>query len=205
MTARFLPAVLLLACASCGDILPHPAPPPALYRLTALPSTGSAGPVLPVQLVVDAPTAPAALDTPRIALTTSTYSFDYFANAAWTDRAPAMLQTLIVETLENHARIRVVAKSSLELRADAVLQSDLRDFEAEYRGDGPPTIHVRLDCRLVRLPERSVIAVKEFEGSARAGANATAAIVAGFDDALHAALAAMPDWAAASLAASKAQ
>jgi len=205
MTARILLTALLLACTSCGDILPHPPPPPALYRLTPLPGSASTGPALAIQLVADAPTAPAALDTARIALTTSTYSFDYFANAAWTDRAPAMLQTLIVETLENDARIRVVARSSLELRADAVLQSDMRDFEAEYRGEGPPTVRVRFDCRLVRLPERNVIAVRQFEGSARAGANQTAAIVAGFDEALHAALAPMPDWVSASLGAPKTQ
>jgi cholesterol transport system auxiliary component len=205
MSARALLAALLLACASCGGILPPPSPPPMLYRLTPLLGTGPAAPPLAIQLVTEAPVAPAALDTARIALARSANSLDYFAGAAWTDRAPAMLQGLIVESLENYGRIRVVTRPAVDLRADAVLLSDLRDFEAEYRGEGPPELHVRLDCRLVRMPERTVIAVKSFEGRAHAAANDTPAIVAGFDEALHGALATMPDWVAANLAAPKPQ
>jgi len=201
MSARALLAILLFACVSCGSILPRPAPPPALYRLTPLAGPANAGPVLPIQLVASTPVAPAALDTERIALTNSPYRFDYFADAAWTDRAPAMLQGLIIESLENYGRFRVVTQPTSELRADAVLLAELRDFEAEYRGAGPPEIHVQLDCRLARLPQRSGLAVRRFEGRARAGANDMPAIVAAFDEAVHGALAGLPEWVAGSLAA----
>jgi cholesterol transport system auxiliary component len=192
-------AALLLTAAACGSILPKPAQPPLLFRLTPLAPATAARP-LPLQLVVDLPTAPAGIDTARIVLSRSATSIDYFADAAWTDRAPVMLQQLIVESLENAGQIRLVAAQSPELRADAVLMVDLRAFEADYEGNEPPELQFRIDCQLIKMPERSPIAVQSFAGHARAGANETAAIVVGFDDAFHAAMAPMAAWTAASLA-----
>jgi cholesterol transport system auxiliary component len=202
LTARLVAALALLAlAASCGSILPAPPPPPALYRLTPLAAgTAATGAMVPLQLVVDLPTAPAALDTTRIALARSPTTLDYFANAAWTDRPASALQTLIVESLENAGKIRVVARQSAELRADAVLMTDLRDFEAVYGGNGPPEIRVRFDCRLVKWPDRNVIAVRSFTATVPATANETAAIVAGFDDAFHQTMRALAPWAAQTLA-----
>lgn len=137
--ARLLAALALLSfVASCGGILPPPPPPPQLYRLTPLPAGAAAGAPLALQLAVDTPTAPAAFDTTRIALARSPTTLDYFANAAWTDRPGPALQMLMVESLENSGRIRVVTEQSPQLRADAVLMTDLSDFEAVYSGDGPP-------------------------------------------------------------------
>ena len=192
-------ALLLLLAASCSSILPKPAPPPALYHLAPLPEAPQAHAGIDAQLLVDVPAAPAALDTARIAVSRSAYALDYLADAAWTDRAPLMVQSLIVESLENAGEIRVVARQSPELRADAVLVVDLRRFEAEYQGAGPPEMHVQLDCRLVRMPDRIVLAVKSFDGTARATANDTPAIVAGFNDAFQATMRQLAPWAADSL------
>ncbi len=199
--ARLLAALALLSfVASCGGILPPPPPPPQLYRLTPLPAGAAAGAPLALQLAVDTPTAPAAFDTTRIALARSPTTLDYFANAAWTDRPGPALQMLMVESLENSGRIRVVTEQSPQLRADAVLMTDLSDFEAVYSGDGPPEIHIRLDCRLVKLPERSVIAVQSFTATVPATANETAAIVTGFDNSFHQIMRALVSWTAQSLA-----
>ncbi len=59
-------------------------------------------------------------------------SADYYANAAWTDRAPLMIQTLLVESLENSRRIVGVGRDPLSVRPTYVLQSELREFQAEY-------------------------------------------------------------------------
>jgi len=194
--ARLLAPVLLLVLASCGSILPAPPPAPLLYRLTPIAPETASGPPVPVQLVVAVPAAPAALDTQRIALARSSQTVDYFAGVAWTDRAPVTLQTLIVESLENGRRIRVVAAPSPVMRADVVLASDLRHFEAVYSGAGPPTVDVQLDCRLIRMPDRTVIAVKSFAATARAAANDTSAIVAAFDTAFHTVMDAIAPWTA---------
>ncbi len=196
---RLLALVLAtVALAACGGILPKPAAPPLLYRLTPLPPVEGASP-LDVQLAVDQPAAPAALDSERIALTLAPLRLDYFANAAWSDRAPAMIQSLVIESLMDAGRIRVVTRPSGEVRPDATLMIDLERFDAEYRGAEPPEIHVRLVCRIVR--ERTAIAVRTFEGTARPAHNDTPDIVAGFDTAFHAVLGELQPWTADQLAA----
>jgi cholesterol transport system auxiliary component len=202
-TARLLVVAMLLALAACGGILPKPAPPPALYRLTPLSAAGTQGRVVNAQLAVDLPAASAALDTERIALTRGPLSLDYFADAAWTDHAPALLQTLLIESLQNAGQIRVAAAQSGEFRADAVLACDLRRFEARYGGAGPPEIDVQIECRVVSMPDRGVLAVRSFEGTSRPAANDMPQIVTGFDTALHDALGALVPWAAETLSAIK--
>jgi cholesterol transport system auxiliary component len=196
-------AALALLLAACGgiDVLPKPAAAPALYRLTALDTPAPGGTPLGLTLVVDLPEAPASLDTERIALVRAPLRFDYFADAAWTDRAPAMVQSLLVETLSNAGRIRVVARPSAELSPDAELNLELDDFAADYSGGGAPEIHVRLVCRLVTA--RAVIAVRTFEGRARPAHNDTADIVVAFNEAFHSVAGEVAPWTAAELAALK--
>jgi cholesterol transport system auxiliary component len=192
--------IAALPClAGCGDILPKPQPPPRLYRLTPLASSSPGQPEFSVQLLVAVPGAPNGLDTERIALSRSPTTLDYFADAAWTDRAPLMMQTLMVESLENAGHIRVVARQSPDLRGDVLLTADLRHFEAIYNGDGAPEVRVVLDCRLVRTSDRTVIAVKRFGGTARAAENETPAIVEAFDAAFHAAMQEAAPWVATNL------
>lgn len=199
MIDRRLALVALPLLASCGSILPKPPPPPALYRLTPLPAAAPAGPPVDAQLLVTAPMAAASLDTTRIALTRGAFGFDYFADAAWTDRATAMMQALVIESVEAQGRIRVVTGGEDQIRSDAVLASVLRDFEAAYGAGETPEVRVRLDCLLVRPTDRSVLAIRSFSGTDAAAANDMTAIVAGFDAALHQALGDLPAWLAAAL------
>ncbi|MGH7087537.1 MAG: ABC-type transport auxiliary lipoprotein family protein [Stellaceae bacterium] len=196
MMRRRLILGLPLAVAACVGILPKPPPPPALYRLTPLRQTASGAP-LAAALVVEPPTAPDSLDTTRIALTRGAFGFDYFANAAWTDRATQLVQSLVIRSLE--PRIAVVSGPSGFIVPDAILVSALRRFEAAYDGATPPRAEVRLDCLLVRPVERSVMAARSFAARAPAAANDMASIIAAFDHALHAALDPMPDWIARSI------
>jgi cholesterol transport system auxiliary component len=201
--ARLLAAATVLALAGCGGILPKPPPPPALYRLTPLDAAGTPARGVNAQLAVELPTASTALDSERIALMRSPLSFDYFADAAWTDHAPEMVQSLLINSLQNAGQIRVVARASGQLREDAALSCDLRRFEARYDGDGPPQIDAELECRIVSEPDRNVLAVRRFEGTSRPSANDMPAIVEGFDAALHDALASLVPWTADTLAAAK--
>jgi len=58
-------------------------------------------------------------------------SFDYYTKTAWTDRAPLMVQTRIVDSFET-AKDVAVSRESIGLRANYLLQPDLRNFEAMY-------------------------------------------------------------------------
>lgn len=191
----------LLALGACGNILPQPAPPPSLYRLTAAHDfpPPSARPIA-AQLLIDAPAAEAALDTTRIALTRSATTLDYFADAAWTDRLSTMLQALLVQSLDNAHRFAAVGLQGGALRADVVLVTELRHFEASYASDGPPRWRVELTAKLVKLPERTIIADHAFSGDEAAARNDVPAIVDAADVAWRRVAGEIADWSATALA-----
>jgi len=174
--------------------LPSGGPPPKLYRLTPASDFPANGPPVSWQLLVDVPTSAAALDTERIALSRGPTSIDYFADAAWTDRAPLMVQGLLVQSFENSGRITAIARESLALRADYVLRTELRHFEAAYAGDGAPTAHVQIVAKLVKMPDRVIIAQRTVDTTMRARENQVPAIVDAFNDAGHQALRQIVEW-----------
>lgn len=192
LAAAFIAVALL---AGCGGLLPEP-PKRQLYRTTPAFAFAAGLPHVRAQLLVAVPTAPAALDSRRIALSRSTVSLDYFADAEWADRAPFLIQTALVEAFEKSAALAGVAPEGLGLRADFVLETALRNFEAVYDSpDGAPRVVVRLDPKLVRLPELRIIAQGSVTREARAAANSVADIVHAFDVALGEAAQQVVIWA----------
>jgi cholesterol transport system auxiliary component len=183
-------AMLLGACAllSVGE------DPPNLYTLTPKNTFDASLPQVTWQLVVETPTAAAYINTSRIALAMTPTSADYYAKSAWTDRAPLMVQTLMVESLENSRRIVGVGRDPLAVRPTYVLQTELREFQAEYFHGKPPLAHVRLVARLVRQSDRQIVASRGFERCVRAGADQVAAVVQAFDEALGGVLKGMVAW-----------
>ncbi|HEV2551346.1 MAG TPA: ABC-type transport auxiliary lipoprotein family protein [Stellaceae bacterium] len=190
---RLLLSALLVAPSGCGSLLPTGGAPPKLYTLT--PATDfPAGQAIRSQLLVDVPVSAAALDTERIALSRSAITIDYYAEAAWTDRAPLMIQSLVVQSFENSGRITAIGRESLALRADYVLRPELRHFEAEYHDAAAPSAHVAVGIKLVKMPDRTIVAQRNFEAAAPALANQMPAIVESFDKALHDAMRQIVDW-----------
>jgi len=166
----------LLGLAGCSGILPQPAPPPHLYRLTAA-TDFPAGPVAPVQLVVDLPGAEAALDTVRIALARSPTTLDYYADSAWTDRLSGMVQAAVIQSFDNAHRLAAVGAQTGALRADAVLITELRRFEAVYGAAGPPSWHIEITAKLVKASDRNLLASTSLAGQEQAAKNDMPAIV----------------------------
>ena len=101
-------------------------PPPRLYVLTPKSTFADDLPHVESQLVVELPIASEGLNTHRIALRDSPLTLDFFANARWTEGAPQMVQTLLVESFENTGKIVSVARQGVDLRADYVLKTELR-------------------------------------------------------------------------------
>jgi cholesterol transport system auxiliary component len=182
------------AGATAGCQLPGSGDPPQLFTLT--PKSNFAGdlPRADWQLAVEMPVASGGIDTSRIALARSPVTLDYFARANWTDTAPRMVQTLLVESFENTGRIVAVGRESSSLRPDYLLKVDLREFQAELRANAPPVARVRLAVRLVRLPERTVVASFAHEAQQTAGSSDIHNVVLAFDEALGAAMRRVVEW-----------
>ena len=183
LSRRLVPTVLVLALAGCSGLLGSNSP--HLYRVTPKSTYPANLPHRSLQLLIDVPLTPAGLDTSRIALTRSAVSVDYFADSEWTERAPLMVQTALLESFENSKAINAIDRESVGLRADFILKTELRHFEAVYDSpDGPPEIWVAINARLVNPTTRDIIALYSFERRERASANDMQSIVWAFDEAL---------------------
>ncbi|SMF39257.1 cholesterol transport system auxiliary component [Tistlia consotensis] len=180
--ALLLGAGSLLALAGCNSILTD-RPPPQLFRLSPKSTYPADLPTVPWQLVLEMPVADAGVNTQRIALVRSANQIEYYARANWTDRAPAMFQTMLIESFENSRRIVSVGRESLGLRADFVLKSELREFQAVYDGAGPPSVRVGLALKLVAMPRREIVAATDVERIAPAAADTLEDVVDAFDTA----------------------
>jgi len=187
-------AALVPLLAGCGGILSSP-PDRQLYRVNPTLAFPARLPHVAAQLLVATPMAPAGLDTERIALSRSPVSLNYFADVQWADRAPFLVQTALVEGFEKSAALPAVGPDNGGLRADFVLETEIRHFEAIYDSpDGLPRIAVALDAMLVHMPDRSIVAHTSVSREQSAAANAVPDIVRAFDGALGGAVEDVVTW-----------
>lgn len=185
-----------LSVGLAGCQIPGSGDPPQLYTLS--PTKGPFPANLPKvdwQLVVETPLASQGLDSARVALQRTALKIDYYARTQWTNPAPLMLQTLLIESLDNTGKIIGVSRETTQLRADYVLQTDLREFQAEYdTANGPPLAHVRIATKLVRLADRVIIGNSSFEDAQRARGGDIEQVIGAFDVALGRVLIQAVEW-----------
>lgn len=165
--------------AGCS-VIPKVNEPIPLYTLSAVSRFGQSLPKVDWQLVIGTPVASADLNSTRIALTRAPGVVEYFAKGAWADYAPILLQDKLIESFEASKAIVSVGRDAIGLKPDYVLQSDLRDFQAEYSG-AAPTAHLRLAAKLVRMPDRRIVANILTEQKVAAAGNSLPQIVDAFD------------------------
>ncbi len=189
-------ATMAFGLLGCDSLIPNLTGPPAnLYTLTPKSTFASGLPKVTWQLVVEEPVASGGLDVDRIALRASPTELKYFARARWTERAPRMVQTLLVESFENSEAIIAVGRKAIGLRSDYNLITELREFQAEYFGtDGIPTIRVRLNAKMVQQPRRAIVASRTFESSIKSEGKNIKQIIRAFDQALGKVLRHAVEW-----------
>ena len=186
-------ALLVVGLGGCAKMFTEP--PRPLYRLTA--PVGFPAPVRHVaaQLAISAPYAPAAIDTARIAMSRSPTTLDYLADGDWTDRAPRLVQTALIETFENSRAFNAVGSDSLDLRPDFIVEGDLRHFEVVYDSQaGAPVAWVQIAVKLVKVPQHTILAETLIGARQPASANTTADIVLAFDGAMAGAAKQIVTW-----------
>ncbi len=175
---------LSLAATGCVSVLPGGKEPARLFTLSPKSTFAKQLPTTDRHLNVDMPSAGLALNTPKIALRRSAFALDSYARATWIDRAPSMVQTLLVESFDNTRKIVSVTRQRSAPRADYSLVTELREFQAEYDGDGPPAVRVRINAKLVELPRRTIVAATSAERVERAKGTDLSSIINAFDEAL---------------------
>lgn len=180
---------------ACGSLLSAPKPPPPLYVLAPMMPGPMAGMRVKWQLSVALPNAQASLNTPRIALSMTPTMLDYYADAAWTDRLPLLVQDLLIESFEHSGKITGVARDTAGIAANYRLDTEMRQFEAHYdQADTAPRVVVRLEAKLASLPDRNIVDSLSVNHEAQAAKNDLNSIVTAFNEASGAALQEIVNW-----------
>jgi cholesterol transport system auxiliary component len=169
--------------AGCG-LVPDVNKPLTLYTLNPKLALKEQPAGVAWQLVVAEPAAERDIDTTRIALSRKANLIEYFADGNWSDTAPNVVQAKLIEAFEATNAIVAVGRDAAGLKPDYILQSDLRDFQAEYTEGGPPIAHIRMIAKLVQMPDRRITRTVSAEASAPASGKDVAAIVVAFEQAL---------------------
>jgi cholesterol transport system auxiliary component len=188
LSARAIAAGLLAWTAGCSGFHSNQ-PVMQVYTLDPVFSDAAAAtPGSPTTLQVLRPQAAPGLDTDRIALRRSAQRLDYYAGSRWPAPLPEFLQSLAVEALRSSGKFHSVHPDTTNFAADEVLQIEIRRWQAEYAGDGPPVVHVQLLATLGRRADRGVIASVSADSSVAASENRMQAVIAAFQSAATAAL-----------------
>ena len=200
-----LPLAALLLLAGCAELntIRAATAPVDLFTLTPKSTFDPALPRIDQQLVVQEPTATAVVATDRIMVQPTAFRVQYLPTARWVDRAPFIVQQLLIESFENSDRVPAVGRSQVGLRADYVVVPDLREFQAtlppDATPDSPLTVHVRLNIKIVYALQDRIIGSRSFEEQRTAASAEAEAVVRAFDDALGTAMRGAVEWSVRSI------
>lgn len=177
-------ALLLVACGGGSSL--------DAFNLTA-PRDGLAGRAGGRQMIVIEPHATAPYDSERIVVRTGPEAVAYLKGAQWVERLPKLLQTQIVQTLENGRRLRSVGRPGDRFTPDTSLTSEIRRFEIDVTTNEAV---IEISAKIVAEGSGRIVAARLFTsripGSAKDGAAASQAL----DEALRPVLREIAGWAA---------
>ncbi len=161
--------------------------PNELYVLTPKSTFDSDLPSIRYQIAVQEPTATAAVDTDQIAVQPTPLRVQYLPSARWVNRAPLIVQALMIESFENSGRVPAVGSSAIGLRADFLIVTDIREFQATVPVDNPDApleVDVRLNIKLVDAFSDRIISSRSFEEKTLSASDAAVDVTLAFDSAL---------------------
>jgi len=190
MIRLFLAVLALVSLGGCTglDTLRQASKPNDLYLLTPKSTFSTSLPRIQKQIVVQEPTATAAVNTDQIAIQPTPLQVQYLPRARWVDRAPLIVQALLVESYENSGKVAAVGRSTVGLRADYVIVPDLREFQGLVVGDAENSktirVEVRMNIKIIDEFEDKIIASDSFREYVVAASDQTPDLVTAFDEAL---------------------
>jgi len=190
--SRLLRAALLVpiiaAVTGCAGLatISSVTEPTDRYDLTPKSTYDPGLPAITAQLVVEEPTAASSVNTDRIAIKPNQYQVQYFPKARWVDRAPLLVQTMLVESFENTGKVAAVGRQAIGLSSEYTLMTDLREFQAAVgeAENAPITVTVQLNMKIVQEPQGLIIASKSFMSQVPAVSSEMISVVTAFDTAL---------------------
>jgi cholesterol transport system auxiliary component len=149
----------------------------------------------PYQLVVQEPVALQALDTDRIMIRPRADQISYYKGVAWSDRLPRLMQTRMVETLQNTGAAKAVLNSNDQATGEFYLATEIRAFQMDV-SNGRPAADVDIFTKLINSDSEKVVAQKGFSAHVAAANDTPQAGVAALNQALTEVLQDTSSWVA---------
>ncbi len=179
-----LALALAMLSAGCSGGLRSSVPATQVYVLRAATRPEAHLKETNVSLHVNRPIAGPGLDSDHIVLVQSDHRMSYYAGSRWPTMLPGLVEALAVDTLRSTGAWSSVQDSGSAFASDYLLQIVIRRFEADYSANASaPEVHVLLDCTLGKRAGREIQASFIASGSATAGENRMAAVIAAFESA----------------------
>jgi len=182
MKRLFASAAVLAACmliGACVGGLKNEVPAPLNYRISA--PKLAAGQALAADLLVEVAATAPGLEGTGIAGRWPGSRIDYLAGARWPVRTPQLVESALIEALQDSGRLRSVQGDFSRFRTSHTLTLEVRRFEADYTGGEPPVAQVALAVTVGRQSDRSVLAAFTVAAEERASENRVSAVVAALD------------------------
>lgn len=184
-------SVALMGLTGCSFKLPGAGDPPKIYQLE--PGFTFSRTIKPVDwtILVDQPVVSSGIASGRIALRRESNAIEYYRGAVWSDPVPKMIQGLLVEAFEASGKTAGAGRATAGLGGTYLLKGDVRDFQANYLDENgnllpdgsSPAVDVRFSARLIKQPEREIVASKTFVVRVRAEGTSMLDVVRAFEKA----------------------
>ena len=163
---------------ACASILPEPAPPSTIYRLSVpMDLSQAADPAFNAKTVkIVYPRASKALAGSDIIVSPDGRRLSSAAASAWAEPVPSLFRDMIVEVFATDELIVGVIGSESALYR---LETDISRFEAVFENgeDAAPMIYVQMSMTLSDTKTRTVIRSSTMASNKRASTNSVSAIV----------------------------
>lgn len=130
-------------------------------------------------LVVELPTSAGELSTDRVLIKITPRQAEYLPDARWSEPTPAMVQSLLVQSLLNRGGLELVTRVGAGLTPDYTLMAEVQAFQAELTGPDQAQVRISMQMTLIRESDRSVAGIRHFENTAKVTSDSTAALIEG--------------------------
>ena len=167
--------------AGCFGGLKKQVEQPLMYRIEA-PRLAVGAPLAADLKVVIGALAP-GLDGSGIATRWPGQRVDYLAGARWAEELSTLLESALVESLQDSGRLRSVQGDLGRFRVTHTLVVEVRRFEADYSAGGLPVAQVSFAATLGRTSDRRVLTSFTVSMEERAAENRQSSVVAALDTA----------------------
>lgn len=163
---------------------------PLTFDLAALPGQARAGSTAR-SIVVSEPVGLQPMEADRIIVREPGGSLSFLGGGQWADRLPRLIQTRVIQSLENTGRLRSVSRPSDKVPSDYQLVSEIREFDVN---SGTGEAVVDLSAKLIAEGTGRVVNARVFTARVPVKKVDPQSAAAGLDAALGQVLADLVRW-----------